>query len=218
LEDCEPRLTLSGSVRILVVFAHPKRDSFTGRVLESFVGGLEEAGHEVEIADLYRESFQPLLVPQDYAQWEDRPMPPEVLREQARVEGCEGIALVFPIWWWSMPAILKGWFDRVFSAGWAYAEDYDPEGSLLPGRKFVVICPAGSSEHHFRKYGYDEMFRVLLEVGTLSYCGVSESDVHIFFEVYWDEKLTESYIPRAREIGFTAFGEAQREAERSAVT
>ena len=162
------------------------------------MGGLEEAGHEVEIADLYRESFQPLLVPQDYAQWEDRPMPPEVLREQARVERCEGIALVFPIWWWSMPAILKGWFDRVFSAGWAYAEDYDPEGSLLPGRKFVVICPAGR------------------EVGTLSYCGVSESDVHIFFEVYWDEKLTESYIPRSREIGFAAFGDARREAEQSA--
>jgi NAD(P)H dehydrogenase (quinone) len=192
-------------VRILVVFAHPRRDSFTGRVLASFVAGLEEAGHEIELADLYRENFQPLLVPEDYAQWHDRPMPADVLREQARVERSEGIALVFPVWWWSMPAILKGWFDRVFSAGWAYSEDYDPEGSLLPGRKFVLLCPAGSSEHHYRKYGYDEMFLRLIEVGTLSYCGVTESDVHVFFEVYWDEALTASYIPRAKEIGRTAF-------------
>ena len=102
-------------MRILVVFAHPKRDSFTGRILDSFVAGLEQAGHVAEVADLYSEGFQPLLVPEDYAQWEDRPMPADVLREQARVERSEGIALVFPVWWWSMPAILKGWFDRVFA-------------------------------------------------------------------------------------------------------
>ena len=91
-------------------------------------------------------------------------------------------------------------------AGWAYSEDYDPEGSLLPGRKFVLLCPAGSSEDHFSKYGYDEMFLRLFEVGTLSYCGVTESEVHVLFEVYWDKELTESYIPRAHEIGRSAFG------------
>jgi len=163
-------------VRILVVFAHPKRDSFTGRILDSFVAGLEQAGHVAEVADLYSEGFQPLLVPEDYAQWEDRPMPADVLREQARVERSEGIALVFPVWWWSMPAILKGWFDRVFCAGWAYSEEYDPEGSLLPGRKFVLLCPAGSSKGHYSKYGYDEMFLRLFEVGTHSHCGVTESE------------------------------------------
>jgi len=193
-------------VRVLVVFAHPKRDSFTGRVLESFVSGVEEAGHDVELADLYGEGFQPLLIPEDYAQWHGRPMPDDVLREQARVDRSDAIALVFPIWWWSMPAILKGWFDRVFSAGWAYAEEYDPEGSLLRGRKFVLVCPAGSSERQYRKYRYDETFRNLVEVGTLSYCGVTEVETHIFFEVYWDEEATAGYLPKAREIGRTAFG------------
>ena len=195
-------------MKILVVYAHPKRDSFTGRILDSFLTGLADARHDVELADLYAERFQPLLVPEDYAQWHDEPMPEDVRREQARVERSEGIALVFPVWWWSMPAMLKGWFDRVFSAGWAYSEDYDPEGSLLPGRKFVLLCPAGSSEAHYRKYGYDEMFLKLIEVGTLSYCGVTDSEVHVFFEVYWDAGLTESYIPRAREIGRTAFAAA----------
>jgi NAD(P)H dehydrogenase (quinone) len=195
-------------VRVLVIFSHPKRDSFTGRLLESFVQGLEEAGHDVEVADLYAEGFQPLLVPDDYAQWHDRPMPDDVLREQARVDRSDAIALVFPIWWWSMPAMLKGWFDRVFSAGWAYAEEYDPEGSLLRSRKFVLLCPAGSSERQYRKYRYDETFRNLVEVGTLSYCGVTQVETHIFFEVYWDEKATEGYVPKAREIGLTAFGAA----------
>ena len=195
-------------MRILVVFSHPKRESFTGKLLESFVQGLEDAGHEVEIADLYAEGFQPLLIPEDYAQWHDRPMPDDVLREQARVDRSDGIALVFPIWWWSMPAMLKGWFDRVFSAGWAYAEEYDPEGSLLRSRKFVLLCPAGSSERQYRKYRYDDTFRNLIEVGTLSYCGVTEAETHILFEVYWDEEATQSYIPQARQIGRTAFGQA----------
>jgi putative NADPH-quinone reductase len=80
--------------------------------------------------------------------------------------------------------------------------------SLLPGRKFVLLCPAGSSEGHYSKYGYDEMFLRLFEVGTLSYCGVTECEVHVLFEVYWDKELTESYIPRAHEIGRSAFGSA----------
>lgn len=53
-----------------------------------------------------------------------------------------------------------------------------------------------------------ETFRNLIEVGTLSYCGVTESDTHIVFEVYWDDEATASYIPKAREIGRTAFGPA----------
>jgi len=85
-------------------------------------------------------------------------------------------------------------------------EEYDPEGSLLRGRKFVLVCPAGSSERQYRKYRYDETFRNLVEVGTLSYCGVTEVETHIFFEVYWDEEATAGYLPKAREIGRTAFG------------
>jgi NAD(P)H dehydrogenase (quinone) len=192
-------------VHVLVVFCHPKRDSFTGRLLDAFVAGLEDAGHEPEVADLYEEGFQPLLVPDDYAQWHGRPMPDDVLREQVRVDRADGIALVFPVWWWSLPAMLKGWFDRVFSAGWAYAEEYDPEGSLLQPRKWVLLCPAGSSERQYRKYRYDETFHNLIEVGTLSYCGVREVDTHIFFEVYWDDALTASYLPKVREIGRTSF-------------
>jgi putative NADPH-quinone reductase len=69
----------------------------------------------------------------------------------------------------------------------------------------VLLCPAGSSERQYRKYRYDDTFRNLVEVGTLSYCGVTDVDTHIFFEVYWDRERTESYIPRAREIGRSAF-------------
>lgn len=193
-------------MRILVVFAHPRRQSFTGRVLDAFLDGLDAAGHEVRLADLYAEGFQPLLVEDDYAQFVGRPMPADVLREQERVEWSEGIALVFPVWWWSFPAILKGWFDRVWSAGWAYALENEPEGSLLEPRKFVVLCPAGSSERQFHKYGYATSFRNILEVGTLSYCGVEEVETHLFFDVHWDLEATESYPAQAREIGRSAFG------------
>jgi NAD(P)H dehydrogenase (quinone) len=102
-------------MRVLVVFCHPRRASFTGDVLDRVVAGLGEAGHAVDVADLYREGFQPVFGDEDYAQFEGGAMGADVLREQERVERSDGIVLVFPVWWWSFPAMLKGWFDRVWA-------------------------------------------------------------------------------------------------------
>src|SRR5512147_694627 len=131
-------------MHVLALFCHPRRDSFSGAVLDAFCTGLQEDGHAVEIADLYREGFDPRLRLEDYAQFEDRPMPDDVLAEQARVERARAMAFVFPVWWWSFPGLLKGWVDRVFSSGWAY--DFTPGRSrgLLEDRPTLLICVAGS--------------------------------------------------------------------------
>ena len=71
---------------VLAVYAHPWAHSFTGFILHSAVRGVRAAGHSVEIADLYAEGFDPLLRHADYAQFEHKPMPEDVRREQARVE------------------------------------------------------------------------------------------------------------------------------------
>jgi len=104
----------------LAVFAHPQRDSFTGAMLAATLAGLADAGHSAEAADLYREGFEPRFGPQDYAQFRGETLPADVLREQARIDRADALVLVFPVWWWSFPAVLKGWIDRVFSEGWAY--------------------------------------------------------------------------------------------------
>ena len=108
-------------MHLLAVYAHPLRQAYTGAILDAFLAGLTEAApHTTEVADLYREGFEMRLQPEDYAQFRGESMPEEIRREQARVDRADALAFVFPVWWWSFPAILKGWFDRVFSEGWAY--------------------------------------------------------------------------------------------------
>jgi NAD(P)H dehydrogenase (quinone) len=69
-------------MHVLVVFCHPRRESFTGALLDGFVAGVVEADHEVELADLYREGFDPRFRVEDYAQFRSEPMPEEIVAEQ----------------------------------------------------------------------------------------------------------------------------------------
>lgn len=129
---------------VLAVFAHPWPHSFTGSILHSAVRGVQAAGHSVEIADLYAEGFDPVLRHADYAQFDHKPMPEDVRREQARVDRSDALLFVFPVWWWSFPAMLKGWFDRVWSEGWAYTFTPEKSRGLLTHRPVLMLCVAGS--------------------------------------------------------------------------
>ena len=188
-------------MRVLAVFSHPQRDSLTGRVLDRFVAGLAEAGHEPEIADLHGEGFDPVFRLDDFAQFHGSAMPGDVLAEQARFDRCDAFALVFPVWWWSFPAMLKGWLDRVFSAGWAYHAEPDPTRSLLRERRAVVLCCAGSSARQYRDCGYDRSFHNIIESGILSYCGVSDAAVHVLFESNRSEEVRAGHLDTAYRIG-----------------
>lgn len=178
-------------MKILVVFSHPIRRSFTGDVMDRFVLGLREAGHEVEIADLYREGFQPIMQEEDFVQFYDKPMPADVLREQERFEWCEAFTLIFPIWWWSFPAMLKGWIERVFSAGWAFKLTEDPEGSMLDSRRALVLCCAGGSRQMFTKYGTYDALRNMIEIGVMDYCGVTDVGFEVLHKARYTAELTE---------------------------
>lgn len=178
-------------MKILAVFSHPMRNSFTREVLDSFVKGLNEVGHEVEIADLYGEDFQPIMQERDFAQFEDLPMPDDVLREQARFERCDAFVLIFPIWWWSFPAMMKGWIERVFTAGWAFKVTEDPSGSMLKSRRALVLCCAGGSESMYEKYGTYETLKQQVGVGVMEYCGVTDVGFKILHQARMAFELTE---------------------------
>ena len=195
-------------MKILAVLSHPMRHSFTGQVLDSFVKGLHEARHEVEIADLYGEGFQPIMQEEDFAQFEDLPMPDDVLREQARFERCDAFVLIFPIWWWSFPAMLKGWIERVFTAGWAFKITEDPSGSMLDSRRALMLCCAGGSEKMYEKFGAYETLKQQIGVGVMEYCGVTDVGFKILhqsriaFELTEKNKLIrEEHLNTAYELG-----------------
>src|SRR5262245_36872359 len=123
-------------MKILLVLAHPRRDSLTGQVADAFAEAAIANGHQVDWADLVRECFDPVLREADEPDWTDpgKIYSPEVLREMARIRRNDATVMVFPVWWWSMPAILKGWIDRVWNRGFAYGG-----GATFPQRRVWMI-------------------------------------------------------------------------------
>jgi len=190
-------------VHVLAVFSHPKRDSFTGAVLDRFVAGATEAGHTVEVADLYREEFNPLMSERDLEQFDNVVMPDDVLAEQARVERSDALCFIFPIWWYSMPAMMKGWLDRVWSAGWAYEWEHDPEGSLLKPRPCTLLVPTGASRKLMDKWHYDEYIDHLWRYGVLGYCGVAPISLHLMLSAAFDKGRHEAHLATAFRAGLT---------------
>lgn len=129
-----------------IVFAHPSRQSFTARVLDEFTRGLTAADHTFEIGDLYQLQFNPVM---DIAQYErevrtaQRDVPADVLREHEKIQRSDVLVFIYPNWWSDCPAILKGWFDKVWSYGFAYEYVDDRRLCRIRPKNALVICTAG---------------------------------------------------------------------------
>lgn len=191
-------------MRVLVLLAHPRTSSFTGALADAYAAGLKESNHSVERSDLYVERFDPLFHPEDYGQFaQGGPLQPpvDVQREQARLLRNDALALVFPIWWWSFPAILKGWVDRVFTEGWAYRFQPDKVDGLLQIKKVVLLGSAGSTAASYRRYGYQGAMQRAIDVGIFGYCGIKDVELHIFPAVDSAPEKRPEYLSVAQLLG-----------------
>lgn len=184
-------------MKILVVLDHPRRDSFCGAVLDAFGAGLAEAGHVAEIADLRAEGFDPRMPPEDEPDFDDpdKRYSDAVLAEQARIARNDALAFVFPVWWWSMPATLKGWIDRVWNHGWAYGT------RKLPHRGALLIGTGSSTAQGFAKRGYDSAMQVQLVTGIMNYCGIPKAELRLLCDVTGDPATRTAHLAEARRLG-----------------
>ncbi|MCO7595704.1 MULTISPECIES: NAD(P)H-dependent oxidoreductase [Pseudomonas] len=157
----------------LIVIGHHDPESLTHALAQRIADGLASAGHTAEIADLAREGFDPRFGLADHAVHRRlAPPPADVLAEQARIERADALVLVYPVYWWSLPALLKGWVERVFSNGWAF--DYQVNGPTikkLQGLTVHLVGVAGADAGTFERHGYGEAMRVQIEHGIFDYCG-----------------------------------------------
>jgi NAD(P)H dehydrogenase (quinone) len=125
----------------LVVFAHPREDSLCGRAMKRLVDG---GRGPVVVADLYRDDFSPVLRQSELATYGQPPVDPVVTKYQRQLADATTATFVFPVWMYGMPAILKGYFDRVWTPGttFAFRDDGVPVG-LLKLRRVGVVCTFG---------------------------------------------------------------------------
>jgi NAD(P)H dehydrogenase (quinone) len=179
-------------MNVLTVFDHPRRGSLCGAILDSFVNGLSEKGHVCEIADLYRENFDPRMTIADEPDWKDttKIYSSGVLREQHRIARNDAIVLVFPVWWWSFPAMTKGWIDRVWNNGWAYG------AQKLPHKKALLIAIGSGTAESYAKRKYDQAIQTQLVQGTLHYCGIENARLEIFFGSLDSDEIRKTLIDR----------------------
>ncbi|EJN04869.1 NAD(P)H-dependent oxidoreductase [Phyllobacterium sp. YR531] len=161
----------------LIVTSHPEPKSLTNSVAANIGEGFSKAGpaHTYEIADIAAEGFDPRFSEADLLAHRTRvASPQDVAAEQARIDRADTLVLVFPVYWWSMPGLLKGWIDRVFSNGWAYDDNFD--GKLLKklGHLQVhLVGIGGADDRTYEKHGYDNAMRTQIDHGIFDFCGAS---------------------------------------------
>jgi len=137
-------------VRALVVYVHPISESFAASVRDRVLEGLRSGGHDVDLADLYAEGFDPRLTAAEHAAHrasvDEKPVAAAWI---PRLSACDTLVLVYPTWWSAQPAMLKGWFERVWVNGVAIEVHTDgrvPSPKLGNIRRVVAVTTHGSSK------------------------------------------------------------------------
>ncbi|HKN97495.1 MAG TPA: NAD(P)H-dependent oxidoreductase [Pseudonocardiaceae bacterium] len=185
-------------MNVLWVLAHPDHRSLTAALHRDGVAALTEAGHTVAVSDLYAMKWNPVVDRDDYQAGPERllvgpesgrafaegRLSPDIVAEQAKLDRAELVVVQFPLWWFGMPAILKGWVDRVFVRGYAYSipdPDY-PGRSLrygnggLAGKRALAVVTVGGGETSYRPRGIEgELEDLLFPLlhGTFWYTGMA---------------------------------------------
>lgn len=173
-----------------LVYAHPEPTSFTAALRNVAVDALVNDGHRVQVSDLNAMRFDPVSDRRNFTtsfdEWrfdqqrEEKHasahdgFAPDVAAEMAKLERCDLLMLHFPIWWLGMPAIMKGWVDRVFAAGVLYGGGRHFDRGVMRGKRAMCVVTTGGSATQFGPTGmYDDIEAVLYPIhrGILEFVG-----------------------------------------------
>jgi len=167
--------TDAGVMKVLWLFAHPEPTSLNASLRDEGLRALRELGHEYKLSDLYAMKWDPVVR-------EIGSREPEVVAEKEKVLWADAVVVQFPMWWYGMPAILKGWVDRVFIRGFGYGV-HDAEGKVLrygegtlAGKRVMLLTTAGGRRSSFGPRGVNGQLDQLLfplHHGTFWYTGMS---------------------------------------------
>lgn len=163
-------------MKTLIVYTHPTRDSLNGAFLQEVVRGCgaNPLAGEVQVTDLYAEKFNPVLVFGDGRRRRDMHLVPELARYREQLLWADRIVFVYPIWWGRPPAMLLGYIDRMFAAGFAYRNKGGmlPEG-LLKGKSAVCISTMMGPSLYMPLWLHNA-HKTLMRKALLNYVGIKK--------------------------------------------
>jgi NAD(P)H dehydrogenase (quinone) len=166
-------------MRVFIVHAHPEPMSFNGAMTRAASAALQEAGHEVIVSDLYAMGFDPVSGrhnfttvsdPKVYRQQAEEAyaaahdgFAPELQREMDKLFWCDALILQFPLWWFGLPAILKGWVDRVFaSGGRIYGGGKWYDRGVFAGKRAMIAATIGGPASMYSEHGLNGAIATIL--------------------------------------------------------
>jgi putative NADPH-quinone reductase len=179
-------------MKALIVHAHPEPLSMNAALTATAAETLRAHGYEVEVSDLYRQGFQAVASAADFTRLVDpgrlgyiheqrhaaatRNYVREILDEQDKVSRADLLVFQFPLWWYSVPAILKGWADRVLTHGFAYTDERLFETGLLAGKRAMLSLTTGGTAQELeadrQHTGSIEEFLRPFNGGVLAFTGM----------------------------------------------
>lgn len=199
-------------MNVLIVYAHPEPRSLNGALKDFAVERLRSAGHHVEVSDLYAMGWKANVDAADFLEHDPNErldvceasayayrtgtQTADVIAEQEKLRRADALILQFPMWWFTMPAIMKGWVDRVYAYGLAYGVgehsrekwgDRYGEG-MFKGKRAMLIVTAGGWEPHYSERGINGHIDDLLfpiNHGILHYPGFDVLPSYVVYQTGW---------------------------------
>lgn len=191
-------------MNVLIISAHQEKKSFNAALVEKSVSVLTETGNEVRISDLYAMNFNPTAGREDFPDLGETDyinymlqqqkasanmsFSADIKKEQVKLEWADMLIIHFPVWWFSVPAILKGWFDRVLATGFAWDFGKIYQNALLTDKRAMLVVTTGGPEEFYSKKGAHgtTINEVLYAVnhGTLHFCGMDVLPPFVAFSVF----------------------------------
>ncbi|AOP13912.1 MULTISPECIES: NAD(P)H-dependent oxidoreductase [Bacillus] len=191
-----------------VIYAHPNPNSFNGAILNQVIKALEDGKHFYDVIDLYRDRFDPVLLFDEKKRRSDMKRDPETAEYRRIVKNADHLIFIYPLWWGGMPAIMKGFIDRVFAAGEAYTYQGKLPKGLLKARTASVYYTADAPSWYLRFWRRDADWVTVKDV-MLKFCGVRRVKRLLFAGVkdsseekrtQWLDRVYRSIAPADRGI------------------
>ncbi len=185
---------------VLIVNAHPNRESFCHALAESYQAGAKSSNAEVKLINIIDMKFDPIL---KTANSQSAELEPDILKVQEEISKADHLVFVYPNWWGTYPALLKGFFDRVFTSGFAfqYRSKAPLPEKLLTGKSARVIVtmdtPAWYYSLGYRKPGHNSIKRSILGL-----CGISPVKITTLTPIRNStEKQRKQWLKKVEELG-----------------
>ncbi len=188
-------------MRVFIVYCHPSKTSFTHEILESFMRGLRDGGHDITLSDLYEKDFRTDMTEEEFMRETyyraDLPVPADVKAEQDKIEAADAIVFVYPVFWTEAPAKLVGWFDRVWTAGYAYADC-----NMKTLDKALFLACAGKTMQSLEETGNKQAMETVMLSDRINQRAREKSMVFFDGISHYDEELLQKMKPQHLERAY----------------